>query len=292
LEMWFSIPEDSELAEQKIAALTADVYNEYIQDHPNVQINFTAVNEQRYAERLAEGIKKGMVDIFESTSLDDAALLDYAGDLSGLIDDDNVQNCYFLSSYTEYFPDQNQLPMSVQVPMLFVNTALSDYGETGVSDLELLKQSAAGSQIAVAETMRDSFLTAFGEGAEASAVFVSSSEGFIAGEYAFLYSSQAEYDRIQSKMSDKYAALSIEAADVQYSFANVFSINKEMSTVEKKAAVDYLNNMLGDSAQDYMHSRYLSMGLPVDRKVADNIKSGNAELAPFIDKIADAKYSK
>ena len=218
--------------------------------------------------------------------------MEYAGNLSDSIEEIHLQNCYFLSDLATYFPDGNQIPLSVQAPMMYVNTALSEYALPTVSDLEALKQSADGSGIAVSEAMRESFLTAFGEAAAEAVTFVEAADEFISGEYAFYYSSKMDYSRIQNKMADKYSALPIETADVQYQFTNIYSISKNLTSAEKEAAVQFLNYMLGDSAQDYMHSRYQSIGLPINQKVADNIKSGNTELAAFIEKMVDAKYVK
>ena len=97
---------------------------------PNVDIRIRSYPREQYERILMEArANNNFPTLFESTGLQESWLLDNTRSLSAVVDEIPEGTTFFLENHERYFPAQNQIPLSFNLPALFINTLLSDFDE-------------------------------------------------------------------------------------------------------------------------------------------------------------------
>lgn len=245
----------------------ASVIEAFGDSFPNVDINMRAYPIAEYEALILEAISAGNPPtLFESTGFS-ADTLESALDLSAVVNQLENDEIHFLNEHSAHFPDQNQIPMGFVAPVLFLNTTLSDFAETGIRNLDYLltTNSSADIDFTVNSADQDIFLNTFG-GIE-SEISDYSRDRFLAGRAGAYFSNTSAFFEVQNTLPARYRMVYIDTDSPVARFTDLWSINQYADDNERQVAERFLRFMLSDNAQDAMHIRNRSGNLPINRYV-------------------------
>jgi hypothetical protein len=129
LQMWVrDLPStDGSDTRSETEAYYDAVLEQFRSDYPKVTVVVTAMDRDTYAESLAAALESGDgPDIFESTGESD---LESYKESSDIFFEDNpieTENYYYLGNYDSYFPDGKDVPIAVDVPVVYENAMEED----------------------------------------------------------------------------------------------------------------------------------------------------------------------
>jgi len=264
----FFVTGDEEFDSARETALSA-IIEAFGDSFPNVIVDMRAYPLAEYEAHILEAISNGdSPTLFESTGFS-AAALERTLDLSRVVNQLRNDEVHFLNEYSTYFPERNQLPLGFTAPVLFLNTTLSNFAETGIRNLDdfLLANSLADLDVAVNPVNKDIFLHAFdGIGVETSdyARYL-----FLTGEASAYFSNTSAFFEVQRALPARYRLIYIDVDSPAARFTDLWSISQYAQDNERQAAERFLRFMLSDNAQDLLHIRNRSGNLPVNRYVLD-----------------------
>ena len=158
ISVWFSVAEGSseEAAMQSIQRDFEDKFS-------NVKIQLTAIPEAEYQDALRSAAAENKLPtLFESTDAP-LSVMKKARNISGLLTTQQARECLFLNSYRRCYPDGNQIPLGIEVPVAYVITggaAQIDYSETQFRSLDDFGE---GTPIAAQEGTEKLLAQNFGE---------------------------------------------------------------------------------------------------------------------------------
>ncbi|MCL2126098.1 MAG: serine/threonine-protein kinase [Oscillospiraceae bacterium] len=267
ITIWYSLTGDAEMDEAKITAYAA-ITDEFVKNYPDVGITITTFPKDEYSAKINEAIINGAAPtLFESTGINSAVLANTT-DLSSIVKQLNtsqykeLQPCNFYDRYAAYFPNKNQMPLGFTAPVLYINTTLIDYGDSGVQDISAL----AAQEIVLNNSDLQAFLAAYENAAymvEADAKTV-----FTTGGAEVYFSDATEYFDIQEAMPGRYKLLRVDSDYVMGEFRNLWSIGL-CSSDQKYAAEKLILFMLSDYAQEFIYIRNRSQALPINSNTLD-----------------------
>lgn len=120
VELWApSIHEDIQATYEDYQTML----EEFRSDNPQITVEVKIIGEDEYLEVLAEALKNGNgPDVFDSSGLGQEYHTYYES-LQKLIEYKilDLNEYYFLKNYVAYFPDQKQMPLTFDVPVLYKN---------------------------------------------------------------------------------------------------------------------------------------------------------------------------
>lgn len=124
LEIW--IPYEAEVSKTEMEELIQNMSQEFLTNNEGIQINVTAISEAEYENKLKEAFDNNTApDVFDSSCLE-MSDFEKLADLSKIFEADllDEEKYYLLSQYYDYFPDAKQLPLTINIPVVYENTML------------------------------------------------------------------------------------------------------------------------------------------------------------------------
>lgn len=233
LDIWIPYGEEGGEAAK---ALVNNMSSEFLTNNEMIQMEITAIAEEDYEEELKNALASGEApDIFDSSCFDSK---DYGklADLNKLFEFDLFEpdKYYFLEQYHTYFPSAKQLPLTVNVPILYENTISEEQ-----SNIEL-EQIKANTYAQFAEQTVDRYL-----------------------------GTVEDYSNVQRDLSGIYKLSYLEATESeQGEFTDLWSINASASEAEYAAAIRLLYYFLSETSQDYLTVQN-DNNLPLNRNILD-----------------------
>lgn len=99
------------------------IKEDFEEKHEGVTVEFVAIPESQYAQRLEAAAKEGnLPTLFESTGVSDT-VLDQAADLDRVMASDQFKNALFLKQYRRYYDTKKQMPLGIEVPVAYIVTS-------------------------------------------------------------------------------------------------------------------------------------------------------------------------
>ena len=125
LEIW--VPQIGD-DEQRTISMYQTMSEEFLQNNPQMSINFTVIPSEQYVETLTGALaaQEGP-DVFDSTLLGSDCYR-YFADVELIYDDRNYgdSSCYYLEKDRSYFESIGKIPLLFDVPVLYMITGSED----------------------------------------------------------------------------------------------------------------------------------------------------------------------
>ena len=132
--VWFSVAEGS-TEEDAMQAIKED----FEAKHEGVTVEIVAIPEAEYEARIRDAAKQGeLPTLFESSGLPEE-ILQKATDLDNVLASEQFKNALFLDQYHDYYDNEKQVPLAIEVPVAYVITggaSCIDYSEKYFEDPE------------------------------------------------------------------------------------------------------------------------------------------------------------
>lgn len=236
LSVW--IPYGNE-GEEATITLFNNMTSEFLQNNEMVTIEVTAFPEKEYESSLKDALAQGAgPTVFDSTYLTSEDY-EYLADLNKFFDFSlyDPDSYYFLNQYDVYFPSYKQLPLTMDVPILYKNVLLED------------------EEISSDNTVNHDY-----------SEFIDQSASSYLGMISI-------YPQVQKDLPGIYEVAYPDNGDEMYgSFYNLWSIDASASDSEYTAALRLLYYLLSGTAQDYLtvqNNNYLPLNKDVLQVYAD-----------------------
>jgi len=236
---------------------------DFMSIYPNVSVSVRGIALSEYADEVEAYMSRGDYPaVFESTMLDPGAL-GRALDVSGVIGGEQRDASYFLGNYARLFPDRRRMPVGFRVSAFYINRQLSSFEGAGVSDVvELLASmpfSVAEQGVSCSELHSGEFRAVYGD-----SIPLASRDGFISDSAGVYFSDTAEYFSMLAEMPGRFRMLYVEGNGMPAGFNNLWSVMPG-SSAEQKVALRFLQYMLDENAQYFLHISGQSGSLPINR---------------------------
>jgi serine/threonine protein kinase len=124
IQMWVrELPsEDGADTGAETEAFYGSMLEQFAEDYPKVTVAVTTINRESYAQTLEAALKSGTgPDLFETT--EEMNLDDYKENTGAFFEEHPVDasDYYYLGSYLSYFPEKKDIPIAVNVPVIYEN---------------------------------------------------------------------------------------------------------------------------------------------------------------------------
>jgi hypothetical protein len=239
ITIWFVVPDDKELAADKIRAYEAIIANftteEVDEDDnprgfPNVTIEFEYFTHDEYTTKIREAFDAGeLPQLFESTGLD-ADILEQVSSVENALEQVISTEVLFFNQFDTAFPDGKQFPLGFIMPLLFRNS--NPFEDDGAETDE-----------------RERFLT---------------------GKSDEYIGTTADYYAVQYALAGLYSIEMVSASNIVCTFTMMMSIG-DGDANQITIAERFLASLLGGFAQDFLHIQYQSGSLPLNRNILQNV---------------------
>lgn len=131
--VWYSVSEGS-TEEEAMLSIKEDFEAKF----KGVTVEMVAIPAAEYQDKLAEAAGKGeLPHLFESSGLPES-VLEEARDLDKVIGSEQFKNSLFLDQYDDFYSNEKQIPLAINVPMAYVVTSGASYAEYDKSTFEEL----------------------------------------------------------------------------------------------------------------------------------------------------------
>jgi ABC-type glycerol-3-phosphate transport system substrate-binding protein len=115
---------------------------QFREDYPKVTVAVTVMQRDTYEQALKKALESGTgPDIFEV--YEDMDLLTYQESVNDFWEENPLESndYYYLQNYESYFPDENAIPIAVNVPVTYENAMIDDLSDS--DDYEDFKNETA-----------------------------------------------------------------------------------------------------------------------------------------------------
>lgn len=245
IDFWYIAEADTEKGMEQVVA-------DFIEMYPNVTINAYVYSEEEYAAELAKAMAEDRVPaIFECTDLD-TEYLEQAIGLENVYKEIAVDNLYFMANYGDYYEEQTKMPSSFEMPVIFVNTAYTDYeGETVETLSDITVNADASANYSIASKWENYYSNSINSGSWN--MVTGAVEAFINGEAIVYLGSNSDLEYVYSVMTGKCEHYTLSGKNVLCIPGNEWSIN-DLGENEKLVAERFLAYLIQDpTTQDYMY---------------------------------------
>jgi len=216
--------------------------------------------------------------VFESTMLE-ADDVSQAMDVSGLIGSEQRSESYFIENYTRLFPDRRRMPVGFSVSAFYVNRQLSSFGDAGVSDASELLASmpfaTAEQGVSCSGLHSDRFRALYGD-----TIPLAGRDRFVNDVSGAYFSSTAEYFTVLSEMAGRFRLIYVDEGAVPAEFNSLWSIMPG-SGAEQKCAARFMQYMLDENAQHFLHISGQSGSLPINKQTLKTYSEIFADFSDF-----------
>ncbi len=270
ITIWFNSNDAG--AEQALAAIK----EEFCENYEGITIHLTGISIADYQKELDKAISNGtMPTLFQSDCINVAAT-DVLS-LKPLIKKIDTEDYCFLKDYTDYYPAYEAIPLGFQIPILYINTTRCTSTYDTFNDIADVV--SVNGSLAIDVNARAAYDQLFGNSSVTSNAVT---EQFYGNSADALFSDSSKYHVVRSALPARYKMLAVNAEPYQFSFDNCWSMGKNSSSDEVKAAQRFLTFMLSDNAQDYYYIRNQYAALPINKNALEVYADVYAEFQPLI----------
>lgn len=283
LTIW--LPE-SENSKSVFDAMT----EEYREKNPQIVLNVTYIPGADYKTSLEKALKeKNAPMIFDSSALSEEYDV-YLAKLPDVLSEEEKSGYFFLDA-DKYFIDKNKIPLSFQLPVIYVNQLMT-VGQKGIP--LMAKDMNAEGKISL--TVKPSVLKSYAlylydmnltvlkqqpyirqaSSRDMESLSQLAYSSFAEKKTAYYFSDTSEYGKVKNDLAGIYTMEVPEAENVSGYFSNVMSVQEGIGEDEMKAAKRLLYYLLSERAQDVLTVQGKT-GLPVNRNAYKTYLSLNAE---------------
>ena len=278
INILYCVTGDEAVDSAKLNALTL-IIEEFKGIYPNVEVELKGINEEDYAKRIDSYFKRGDYSaVFESTMMSQDNL-EKAINVSGIIGNDQRDGCYFLGNYARYFPDKQQMPVGFSASSVYINRQLCAYEPYGVKEISALfaEMPFAVSEkgISCDESNFEYYRSVFDSG-----ITMATRDSFVQNVTGAYFSDTAEYYRLLKDMPGRFRVLYVEKNSVPAKFGSLWSVMPGNSDGQK-SALRFLQYMLSENAQYYLHISNQSGLLPINKKAIENYSGIYVDYSAF-----------
>lgn len=265
LEVWLPVTSDETTETGEFERML----EEYETTYPSIEITVTPIPEAEYAERLERAIKDGeMPDLFDSTCLDS----EYEKSLASLKDAYDLLETdayYFLDIYKRREPSLKRIPLSFQMPVVYINSLLAEAPEGPISIQSLMvdgKESYSVNPADIQIYQKVLNVPASQPGYEE----------FRKKKTAFYLSDTQDYPLIQEEFAGMYKVAILENQDLEGRFTNLWSVSGSSPKDEKAAAIRLVVYLMSENSQDIFNVQN-THGLPLNKKIYEMYEQTNGD---------------
>lgn len=281
--------------EEEGKAVFEDMLSEFCSNNSQIRLELEYIPENEYNSRLEAALASGEgPDLFDSTGLPEG-LDEGFSDLTAVLPEEERDDYYFLDAYGSYFPEGKRMPLSLEVPVLYVNQMMAELPET-LEGADSLKAEGGSSY-----TVSPGFLSVLekaGVQTKELRQWESTQDGYGAFKekgVAYYLSDTSDLKRIQTDMAGLYGMRILDKSygeDFLYgSFSNVWSVNGKAAPEVQAAAKRMIYYMLSERAQIALCVRGKD-GLPVNRKAFATYEALNSSMLGLGGKLNEYEFVK
>ncbi len=268
------------------------IADSFMKSYPNIQVELIGVDTNEYLAYISENKSgnEGTITLFESTGFSESELAGVALDVSSIAKSNEAKQCYSFDAYAKTFGEGKQIPLSFAAMLLYCNTTVAEFEGTAITTLDDLVNS--NQRIAINQEVKDLFVDTFGEDtiAGGKVEIVKDAEAFVAGDFAFYFSTSSEYGLIQSRLPARYRLIRIDAPAISACFAETYSIKADVTDTEATVSKVFLQFMLSDSAQDYLCIQNWTGILPLNKSVLGVLEAVYSDMDGIFENMDNYKF--
>lgn len=212
LQIWLPLAEGE--TQEDVSSLFEQATQEFSQDYPGVELEVSCIPQEEYETQLANAADSGenFPTLYETGNLS-GDFTPQMADLSDLFELIDAQDYYFFDQIQAGEGGVFQIPLGMDLSVLYGNTSLMEGGRTPDGE--------------------------------------NSEEKFLAGESLFWMSDTGSYSQVQQQIPGNYSIL--EMPETIGRFKQVWSVSSQADSEQHTAAVRLLYYLLGDNAQDVLY---------------------------------------
>lgn len=276
ITVWVKI-DDNETITQAKSRFKMMSYD-FVEAYDNINLVVEYYNEDEYDSKLTRAFKSGenIPTLFESENLDEI-YYDKLSDMSSVVNylNSNFKDeYYFMDQYSSYFPNKKQLPLGIDIPVVYVYTANNENFDVPgeISSLDIVKSGSSKGDYAFYYSEIVNYLSCYKnikiqstynityDNAEmySDAFLVGSTNEFENGSIRYLFANLSVYSGIESSTRGKLEVIPQSGNNLYGYFTDMYSINDGASESEKKAARVLLESLIGEQSQSNMNYGNLS----------------------------------
>lgn len=279
LQVWLVADDNDteELAVQRFEDMTENFQTAYSQIH----LEITAIPEKDYADQLNEAAQEGALpDVFDSTYLEPEymGLLEPLAETCKLIEDTSLY--LLLDQYEALFPEQKQMPLCFQVPVIYER--LGSDGTTAELGkditLEALKREEEDSYsirsedfLIYKEMLGEACVEGYQKQAQEAGrnMIYDGYDMFREGMTDFYLSDTGDYQMLTENMPKQFQVVFPWTDTCRIRLDHLWSVSAAAGDAEKKAGQWLIYYMLSDGAQHVLGIRNLE-GVPLSEAICRN----------------------
>ena len=243
-------------------AIYETLISEFCSEYEGVNIELISVKDSEYTSEKVFGSDGGNIFLTKMIGdIDSSETLDLTRCVSGdfgnesfieKIRNGNDSKYLFMDEYDSLFPERNCVPLGFIVPVLYVNTSLTDFNETSIENVDdLLKNSSKGKEIIVSNRLKSVESKIFKNGITSDFVNYGEQKMFISGEVAYYFATSDEFFDIRTMPSKETGiprAVQIETDILPCQWGQLWSVC-DGSEEQNEVAIHFLHFLLSDNAQ-------------------------------------------
>lgn len=293
-EIWYS-PQEGSGEKGAMESIAKD----FMASYEGVVVTLKAIPEDEYEDAIRKAAAEGRLpNLFESSGLE-KGLLSAAADVKSVLQSEQARACYFLDQYERYYPEAKQIPMGIEVPMVWIVTngkVQSDFKEDSFKNVT--KLAPADLPLAVDERceglVSKNFSVANAVGRSAFLSRDESKEDEYEGMTApVLLTSTLYIDEVRSIMRgvEKHFAY-YDSSSVFCGFVYEWSVGNGNDR-QKNAATRFLAWMLGEAFQNSLMITENSQGqIPLCKTSFEEKCRRSQYLTPLLDMTGKLKFER
>ncbi len=257
-----------------------EIIDNFENSYENVTIKAVALDSSLYSSQLDVFLTSNNASVFVCDD-NDIIAKQYAHGIDGVLD--NIDDkCVFVSSNKDTLINKKQIPLSVSVPVLYINTSVNDGMYKNklsyfISPSDISSYINGTTQLMVNDEFKE-----FASEVFKSHVSISNSANFIANNDTFYYGSNLDYIMISKELAGKYQLSGIDSAEQYGHFTDTVCINKNATKNQKKVAETFVAYLLSDYAQETLYVKYGDGSLPINKNILDIFSDVYSELSVVI----------
>ena len=280
------VPADEDQTKDQAVAEFMDMASEYREAYPQITLDVTGFEHGEYQDRLKEAAAAGQLpDVFDSTVLDSGYYdqLDSLEDTYSLLETDQF---FFLGQYQNQFPSMKQMPLCVQIPVVYATAVDTEVEVPG--QFTTYKELKAGDSLSYSVNPRafwiddemtdDGCVKTYAEtaGKEGHDILTDGYELFVQQKAAYYLSDTSDYQRLSNEIPGQYQVLF--AADQSYvgRYDRLWSVSSSGADKSRAAAKRLIYYLLSENAQDVLCVQN-AQGLPLNKRMCQEFANVNQQ---------------
>lgn len=282
IEVW--VPAAEGQTAKEAGAEFLDMAEEYQEKYPQIKLDVVSFEAEDYEEAIKEAAEDGeLPDLFDSTCLEDSDLKEAAAleETLGLLDQDEY---YFLDQYEEDSAQVKQLPLCIQLPVLYVSTVNGGAVPESFGDCKELTENGESfslkrSAAELYEKMTgDDWLKEYEDMAKELGADPEGSgyELFASGQAAFYLSDTSDYQRLAMDIPGQYQTVLPKEDMIAGKYDHLWSVGAGGSKDQQAAAKRLLYYLLSEGAQDVFCVQN-SRGVPLNKRMCQEYANVNSQ---------------